>query len=469
MVRRIFIFVLTLTIITTATMSFSYADVPISDERTSVTNKLPSITIYSDTDKNYGATLKNTEVKVNDKETDVVSVDVFKDTGEGVTYFILVDVSKSISDDDFLLIKNSIKAFSSKLSPKDKIYLVSFGDMVYPAGEAFDPASDEFVQAVESLDLKDDNTKLYEALGEIESIISEDKKSSYPERNISMVFTDGLDDTAGSLTKDEAVKKMVDAGVPLYAFAVGDNKAGKDSLGVFARSCNGSLESLSNDNMATVLQAMFDVVENTLVIKTNVRNSGDIMDRFTLRVYVEGDELFVKENIRAYKDDNTKDALPVTINKIVLQYWWVILIISIAIIAVIVLLIIKRNRGVVNVDGKIVYGSKVQKQYHIQVKKYNTKELNIWASVDGSDEITQVLTLVESLIVGRASICDLYFDDINMSRQHFSIEATNGDLYIADLNSTGGTYLNGVKISSKQKINKGDIITAGKTRIRINW
>ena len=56
-----------------------------------------------------------------------------------------------------------------------------------------------------------------------------------------------------------------------------------------------------------------------------------------------------------------------------------------------------------------------------------------------------------------------------MSRQHFSIEATNGDLYIADLNSTGGTYLNGVKISSKQKINKGDIITAGKTRIRINW
>ena len=103
------------------------------------------------------------------------------------------------------------------------------------------------------------------------------------------------------------------------------------------------------------------------------------------------------------------------------------------------------------------------------MKTYNTYELTIHASIDGGREIEEKIALIESLIVGRSSMCDIYFDDVNMSRQHFSIEAQDGGLYVKDLESTGGTYLNGIKVYSKQRINSGDIIAAGKTRMRINW
>lgn len=466
--RRIVVLLLTVMMVT-MTAGYAFADVPISAERTSVTNSLPSVTIYSDTDRDYGASSENTEVKVNDSETDIESVEVFKDSGEGATYFMLIDVSASLSEEDLALIKRSVKNFAGELSSNDRIYLISFGDMVYSQSEAFDPASTEFASAVDGLETKDDNTKLYEALGEVDSIVSNDKKASYPERNIAMIFTDGIDDTAGSLTQEEAVKKMVDAGIPLYAFAVGDDKEGKDSLGVLARACSGTLADIDESSADAALDDFHTVIEDTLVIKADVRNSSDIMDTFTVRVYVDGEELLVKEDVRSYKSEDTKDAFSVTAAKLLSQYWWVVLIAAVAVIAFIVLMVIKRNRGVVNVDGKIVYGSKVQKRYHVQVKEYNTREITIWASIDGSSEIKQDVTLVESVIVGRSGICDVYFDDAAMSRQHFSIEICDGELCVSDLNSTGGTYLNGVKIYSKQKLSRGDVITAGKTRIKISW
>ena len=153
----------------------------------------------------------------------------------------------------------------------------------------------------------------------------------------------------------------------------------------------------------------------------------------------------------------------------IMKYWWVIVIVAIALVALIVLLTIRRNKGIVNVDGKIVYGSKVQRKYHMQVKEHNTRDLKLAISVNGGKAYLQEVTLVESIIVGRSSMCDVYFDDAKMSRQHFSVEFSQGNIYLNDLDSTGGTYLNGVRVYTKQKLQRGDTITAGKTNIKIDW
>ena len=72
-----------------------------------------------------------------------------------------------------------------------------------------------------------------------------------------------------------------------------------------------------------------------------------------------------------------------------------------------------------------------------------------------------------SIIVGRSDTCDVYFDDISVSRQHFCLELEEGNFYVTDLESTGGTYLNGVRIASKQRVSSGDVIDAGRVRIKI--
>ncbi|MBQ7732240.1 MAG: FHA domain-containing protein, partial [Lentisphaeria bacterium] len=61
-----------------------------------------------------------------------------------------------------------------------------------------------------------------------------------------------------------------------------------------------------------------------------------------------------------------------------------------------------------------------------------------------------------SMLVGRLSECDIVLPGNGVSRRHARIESMNGLLLIEDLNSTGGTYLNGQKTEGKMVIADSD-------------
>ncbi|MBO5373351.1 MAG: FHA domain-containing protein [Lachnospiraceae bacterium] len=69
-----------------------------------------------------------------------------------------------------------------------------------------------------------------------------------------------------------------------------------------------------------------------------------------------------------------------------------------------------------------------------------------------------------SLFIGRSDICNIYFDDDRLSKQHFVIEVTKMGCYIEDLETTNGTFVNGVKLSARRMLLDGDIITAGREK-----
>lgn len=87
----------------------------------------------------------------------------------------------------------------------------------------------------------------------------------------------------------------------------------------------------------------------------------------------------------------------------------------------------------------------------------------------GNSEQRVETTITCSLIVGRSSMCDLFIDDAKLSRQHFAIEREENDLFIADLNSRNGTFLNGTRVYSRQKLHDGDKIAAGLSDIQIRF
>lgn len=70
-----------------------------------------------------------------------------------------------------------------------------------------------------------------------------------------------------------------------------------------------------------------------------------------------------------------------------------------------------------------------------------------------------------SMFIGRSDICNIYFDDDLLSKQHFVIDVTKMGCYIEDLESTNGTSVNGVKITSRRILLDGDVITAGREKI----
>ena len=87
----------------------------------------------------------------------------------------------------------------------------------------------------------------------------------------------------------------------------------------------------------------------------------------------------------------------------------------------------------------------------------------------GSEEREKTVYINGSAIVGRGTGCDIFIDDGTLSRQHFVIEYTRGEFYIQDLETTNGTFLNGIKVTHRRRIEKGDVLRAGDLEMIIRW
>lgn len=157
------------------------------------------------------------------------------------------------------------------------------------------------------------------------------------------------------------------------------------------------------------------------------------------------------------------------------EWWWLLLIlvlvVMIAVIAVIVSAYkkVKKNKGVIYVDGKVVLASDVDVKQHVSTSNMPTMriKLNVRDRING--KCTLDATVNGSLMVGRSGDCDIYFDDGKMSKQHFALETDGTNLFITDLESTNGTSVNGVRLNQRRKLEPGDEIAAGGTLMRIVW
>lgn len=103
-------------------------------------------------------------------------------------------------------------------------------------------------------------------------------------------------------------------------------------------------------------------------------------------------------------------------------------------------------------------------EYHFQVldllsAKKKVKQSYCLTITSGS-RVGQVYRLKDSAtVIGRSSDCDLVFSVSGISRRHLMIANLRGTYYLTDLESTNGTYVNGVKVTHQRKLSEGDDIT----------
>ena len=134
------------------------------------------------------------------------------------------------------------------------------------------------------------------------------------------------------------------------------------------------------------------------------------------------------------------------------SYWWIGLIVVVLVIGINIIVIIRKNTG---------KSGPVNPE---ELVKADTKLIRLTIT-DRSGAIRDVEWNVEgSLFIGRSNICNIFFDDDRLSKQHFVIEATKMGCYIEDLESTNGTYVNGVKMGTRRMLLDGDTITAGREK-----
>ena len=71
-----------------------------------------------------------------------------------------------------------------------------------------------------------------------------------------------------------------------------------------------------------------------------------------------------------------------------------------------------------------------------------------------------------SILIGRSSQCDISVDSGLLSRHHASVLVVNPDTVILkDLDSTNGTFINTMRVTSPTRLNHGDVITIGDEKL----
>lgn len=67
--------------------------------------------------------------------------------------------------------------------------------------------------------------------------------------------------------------------------------------------------------------------------------------------------------------------------------------------------------------------------------------------------------------VGRGPELDLVLRDPEASRRHARFETRNGVVYVDDLKSRNGTFLNGRRVGEAIEVREGDAVNVGTTRM----
>lgn len=71
-----------------------------------------------------------------------------------------------------------------------------------------------------------------------------------------------------------------------------------------------------------------------------------------------------------------------------------------------------------------------------------------------------------SVVIGRLPDCDISLSDPNVSRRHTEVRVAGSGYLVADLGSTNGTKVNGVRIDGDRMLTDGDIVSVGSTHLR---
>jgi pSer/pThr/pTyr-binding forkhead associated (FHA) protein len=88
--------------------------------------------------------------------------------------------------------------------------------------------------------------------------------------------------------------------------------------------------------------------------------------------------------------------------------------------------------------------------------------------VDPPNRRGRTFELGEEVTLGRSPGCAVYLDDDTFtSTVHARVFQRNGELWLEDLRSTNGTYLNDERLAAPTRIQRGDRIKVGSTILEV--
>lgn len=84
----------------------------------------------------------------------------------------------------------------------------------------------------------------------------------------------------------------------------------------------------------------------------------------------------------------------------------------------------------------------------------------------GSDQGRRIDLTEDHVVVGRSASCAVRLNDPHVSRTHAALRRRGGAVYVQDLGSAAGTFVNDGAITAPRELHLGDVVTFAAVRLR---
>lgn len=235
---------------------------------------MPEVRFYFSGDREQ--TKENLTAYLGEEQLELQQLQIFSETEAGVNYYLLLDVSASITKSEFGGIAEALSEFCETVRPQDHVTCITFGEDVETLFE-LDGQKLMDGQATELLcqmTNPDQETLLYEAINQMAELC-ESVPASACMRRVALVITDGEDFATGKATRDEALAHLQESGIPVYGFvAESSDQSELNAFGEFSRSTGGYLTILEKGaeqyGLEAVREEILQSYEAVFVADSNV-------------------------------------------------------------------------------------------------------------------------------------------------------------------------------------------------------
>jgi VWFA-related protein len=425
----------------------------------------------------------------------------FRQTGQGVAYILLVDVSKSLAEKQFAEMRQVLKTWIDGMGPQDQAAIMTFGTEVKQLQD-FSDNKELLKDLIGRLKPTDQDTQLHRGLAQAMELGNR-ADPTLPARRVIITLSDGQDDFAGGMTKQEVLDRMKVDPVPIYAIGYYQpprqlqKEESLKTLGAFARTSGGSYfraESNTIPQMFKSMQQRIKDVYQVALAGPDLNWDGTVRHlqmTYTQKPKVLNAGMDMRLLTRPVMVGDPVDSPPISFWEKMNPWGYV-------------------GAGLLFLGGMvaIIFMAASQKgdtfipQGPMVPSGPESGDRNPYPRIQGGAEITTPIPpgvirpwkpasdgfgknlrftvvrgepgreafevdLTDRIVIGRDAKADVaLIEDKEVSRQHCELTLDDGKIRIADLGSKNGTLVNGVPISDTYLLENDDLILVGKTELR---
>lgn len=441
-----------------------------------------------------GVDLTDISVEYGDRYGEVRRLEKFESSRFGTAYTFMIDISKSMSIQNFNLIKASIATWVGDLEEGDSVSLLTFGEEVTFLQD-YTFYKDDFLAALDKVQRSDMETRFYDGLIQTYKFAAQNN-SKVPYRRVVICLTDGLDEIEGGPTQGAVMEAIDTYGTPTFMIGFAEKMTSAKITGInLMKSISKNSNGLFFDANRLGINEAFDAAQrsiNNVFMLTSYCDKcnydGSIID-FKLNVSIEDETLSVSSNLLLPQASIQPEAYQGKLVEkksffgISLQYQYVA---AAALLLLILMMIVGRFFRKNNQFAELPTDLDLEPMDPDLDADWQAPLDNSWAlaqhaSNDSEPKLNCQLVFLRSstkhsisignaFIIGRSSKCALVLKEHKeISGTHCRLSYKDNLLTIEDLNSTNGTFVNGARITKPYPLSDFDLLNLGKAEFRVNF